>query len=230
MPKAVVIKNICLRNPEKTRERILEAALKEFAAKGLTGARVDEIARRAKVNKRMLYHYFGNKRELFRAVLRRKIAERKALAETISDEPTENMPRWFQATCGETDWVHLLTWESLQSEGSGIEDEEARRESFKRTQNHLKQRQDEGLLNAAFDVRYMALARQALTMFPKAFPNLTYLITGKLADDLEFQREYMIFLKELAAAFQPPAKPGKDPSAPANDRAKNPGASAPGNE
>lgn len=63
------------RDPDRTRERILEAALNEFSDKGLEGARVDEIARRAKSNKRMLYHYFGNKDELFRAVLERAYAD-----------------------------------------------------------------------------------------------------------------------------------------------------------
>jgi len=63
------------RDPERTRERILEAALFEFSDKGLEGARVDEIARRAGSNKRMLYHYFGNKDELFRAVLENAYAD-----------------------------------------------------------------------------------------------------------------------------------------------------------
>jgi len=57
------------RHPERTRERILAAALKEFSAKGFAGARVDRIARRARINKRMLYHYFGNKQALYVAVL-----------------------------------------------------------------------------------------------------------------------------------------------------------------
>ncbi len=59
------------RDPERTRENILRAALAEFADKGLGGARVDEIAQRAGANKRMLYHYFGNKEDLFLAVLER---------------------------------------------------------------------------------------------------------------------------------------------------------------
>ena len=54
----------------------------EFAANGFAGARVDFIARRAAINKRMLYHYFGNKEHLFREVLRLKMAERQAWAET----------------------------------------------------------------------------------------------------------------------------------------------------
>jgi len=61
------------RNPARTRGLILSAALTEFAAHGFAGARVDAIARQAGINKRMLYHYFGGKEELFRAVLRRKI-------------------------------------------------------------------------------------------------------------------------------------------------------------
>lgn len=57
------------RNPARTADAILRAAKVEFAAKGLSGARIDEIARRAATNKRMIYHYFGNKDALYLAVL-----------------------------------------------------------------------------------------------------------------------------------------------------------------
>ncbi|MCB1859115.1 MAG: TetR family transcriptional regulator [Gammaproteobacteria bacterium] len=57
------------RNPELTKEKILEAAVAEFAEKGFGSARVDAIAQKAGANKRMLYHYFGNKEALFVAVL-----------------------------------------------------------------------------------------------------------------------------------------------------------------
>jgi AcrR family transcriptional regulator len=57
------------RDPERTRAVILAAATGEFTAKGLNGARVDHIARRAGVNKRMIYHYFGDKAGLYLAVL-----------------------------------------------------------------------------------------------------------------------------------------------------------------
>lgn len=58
-----------LRDPEETKRRIMAAAKVEFAKSGLGGARVDVIAARAKSNKRMMYHYFGNKETLFRLVL-----------------------------------------------------------------------------------------------------------------------------------------------------------------
>lgn len=54
-----------------TRERILEAATAEFAAHGLGGARVDRIAAQAGANKALLYYYFGDKDDLFSAVLER---------------------------------------------------------------------------------------------------------------------------------------------------------------
>lgn len=57
------------RNPELTKSGILLAARAEFCERGLDGARVDRIAERANANKRMLYHYFGNKEALYAAVL-----------------------------------------------------------------------------------------------------------------------------------------------------------------
>jgi AcrR family transcriptional regulator len=62
------------RDPEGTRRRILTAAAEEFANGGLSGARVDQIARRAETNERMLYYYFGSKEQLFTAVLEQALA------------------------------------------------------------------------------------------------------------------------------------------------------------
>ena len=56
------------RNADRTRARILEAALTEFAALGIAGARVNRIAEVAGCNKAMLYAYYGNKDQLFDAV------------------------------------------------------------------------------------------------------------------------------------------------------------------
>ena len=57
------------RNSARTRAAILAAARDEFCEQGFNGARVDAIADRAKANKRLLYHYFGNKEALYSAVL-----------------------------------------------------------------------------------------------------------------------------------------------------------------
>jgi TetR/AcrR family transcriptional regulator len=71
------------RNPDRTRETILIAAQHEFATKGLSGGRVDEIARRARANKRMIYHYFGNKEGLYLAALERVYEDLRGTEKTL---------------------------------------------------------------------------------------------------------------------------------------------------
>jgi AcrR family transcriptional regulator len=66
---AIQVPRTNTRNPERTSAAILAAAMKEFTEKGYEGARIDSIAARARINKRMLYHYFGNKQALYVAVL-----------------------------------------------------------------------------------------------------------------------------------------------------------------
>jgi AcrR family transcriptional regulator len=93
------------RDPERTRMAILEAATVEFAGKGLGGARVDAIATRSGVNKRMIYHYFGDKEGLYLAALEaaydkiRSIERKLALADK---DPEEGMRELVQFT-----WQYL---------------------------------------------------------------------------------------------------------------------------
>ncbi|MGA2852807.1 MAG: efflux RND transporter periplasmic adaptor subunit [Verrucomicrobiota bacterium] len=191
------------RNPERSRERILAAALKEFAAKGFAGARVDFIARRAAINKRMLYHYFGNKEGLFKAVLRRKITECQARSEVLSGDPAESLAVWFEAVCHDTDWVRLLEWEALQEADQRLIDEKNRRAAVARGLERFRQRQARGQISAEFDPRHIMLATRSLTVFPAAFPQLTRLIMGRPVSDPKFQKEHAGFLRRFAAAFRP---------------------------
>jgi TetR/AcrR family transcriptional regulator len=74
-----------------TRERILAAALAEFAQHGLAGGRVDEIARRAKINKQALYYHFGSKDKLFQAALTFGYAQGMSslTLDTLADLPAD---------------------------------------------------------------------------------------------------------------------------------------------
>ena len=62
------------RNSGETLQKIINAAQREFAAKGFDGSRVDNIARGAKINKAMIYYHFKSKKELYRAVFERTIS------------------------------------------------------------------------------------------------------------------------------------------------------------
>ena len=196
------------RNPERTRERILSAALKEFAANGFAGARVDAIARRAAINKRMLYHYFGNKEHLFREVLRRKIAERQASAEGLSGDPAESLPFWFKLACRDADWIRLLEWEALQEADKKLIDEKSRRALAVRALDRIRQQQALGHLSGEFDPGHLLLAMRSLTMFPMAFPQLTRLIMGRPVSDPKFQQRargiFAEIRRRVPAGGQPP--------------------------
>ena len=203
---AHLIKNtagVTTRNPKRSRERILAAALKEFAAKGFAGARVDFIARRAAINKRMLYHYFGNKKHLFREVLRLKMAERQAWADKLSGDPAESLSFWFKAACMDRDWIRLLEWEALQGDAEKVIDEQQRRAATTGGLERIRQRQARGQISTEFDPRHVMLAMRSLTMFPVAFPQLTRLIMGRSVSDPKFLQERAEFLHRFAAAFRP---------------------------
>jgi AcrR family transcriptional regulator len=108
------------RRPDATRRRILVAATSQFAAKGLAGARVDEIAHRARVSKRMLYHYFGRKDALWLAVLEQaylniRSEERELDVSRLS--PIAGMRRLIEFTVGyvrsHPEFISLLIGENL---------------------------------------------------------------------------------------------------------------------
>jgi AcrR family transcriptional regulator len=71
---------------DETRNNILEVAAREFADKGLSGARIDEIAEKTASSKRMIYYYFGGKDELYRAVLERSYGQIRAREDEASFE------------------------------------------------------------------------------------------------------------------------------------------------
>src|SRR5215472_945372 len=87
--------------PEKTRAAILRAALEEFSHEGVAGARTDEIARRAGVNKALLYYYYKDKEGLYGAALEQVfsgLAERvMQVLETPGLSPRARLLTYVQA-------------------------------------------------------------------------------------------------------------------------------------
>jgi AcrR family transcriptional regulator len=103
-----------------TRQRILDAALAEFAEKGLAGSRVDDIAARAGANKRMLYAHFGSKEELWLTVLERAYAAKRAeerQVEVAGLAPVEAMTRLvafnLRYAARHPEFIALLNQENL---------------------------------------------------------------------------------------------------------------------
>src|SRR5712672_3245595 len=107
------------RDPAATRRKLLTAARREFASRGLAGARVDDIAGRAGVNKQLVYHYFGDKDALYLAVLEWVYEEIRAQERKLNLEglpPDQAIKRLIEASfdhlAAHPDFIVLLNDEN----------------------------------------------------------------------------------------------------------------------
>lgn len=108
------------RDAVATRQRILEAAIAEFSAYGIAGARVDRIASASGSNKALIYRYFASKDRLFDA------AFDEIVLQTMNDIPIDgdDLPEyagrlwdWYRS---HPEFLRLADWDQLEREGAGM--------------------------------------------------------------------------------------------------------------
>lgn len=148
-----------MRNAEATRERILEAAMKEFSSYGIAGARVDRIAKNAGCNKNLIYIYFENKETLFTTVLQKHLTR---VYEEIDFTP-EDLPgyaaRVFDFTMTHPDLMRLMAWYSMEQKvGSLTERTSVRDKKIKAIMNA----QSDGLVGTTFPPGFLLTAIMTL--------------------------------------------------------------------
>jgi AcrR family transcriptional regulator len=107
-------------DPDRTKANILEVATHEFSEKGLSGARIDEIAERTRTSKRMIYYYFESKEGLYRAVLEdsyRRIRSIEATLDLENKPPLEALAQHVRFTfdyqLANTDFIRLVMVENI---------------------------------------------------------------------------------------------------------------------
>jgi len=182
------------RDRVRTRRAILDAARAEFAAQGLAGARVDAIAAGAGTNKRMLYHYFGDKDGLYAAVLADGLCSETppvgaGLADTLARRDADAIAR--------RETLRLYLWEALTM--VGVVESNARRATWQRQVDAIAGAQRAARLPADLDPAHLELALLALTWFPVAFPQLVRLITGQDPAGPAYAAARSQFLTRIAA-------------------------------
>lgn len=108
------------RDADRSQAAILQAAREEFAAHGLAGARMDRIAERAELNKRLIYYYFGSKDDLFLSVLERAYADIREAEQALhldEIEPVEAIRQLVSFTwhyyLAHPEFITLLNSENL---------------------------------------------------------------------------------------------------------------------
>jgi AcrR family transcriptional regulator len=192
------------RDPEATKARILDAALREFSAKGIAGARVDAIAVSAQVNKRMLYYYFGSKEGLFQEILRRRLHERTATLHERGARGAQPMAERATRAADDAEYTRLLMWEALETEPSQPVNEEIRRNFFRTWVDVVREEQAAGALPDDLDAEQVVLTEVLLVLGPLLLPQVTHLVTGHAPTDPKFVTSRAEFLERLERRISSP--------------------------
>jgi TetR/AcrR family transcriptional regulator len=173
------------RDAERSKRCLLAAALDEFAAKGFAGARVQEIAERAGINKQLISYYFGGKEGLYRALQRSWQESGASFGEP--DVPIEKLAvRWLHDGLADPRPARLMLWRSL---GSGP-DQPPDDSPVLGDLASMRQRQASGELAADLDARFLRLALMAVVMAPMVLPHLAEQIFGMAPASSEFEDLY----------------------------------------
>ena len=106
-------------NAGATRARLIQAAVSEFSARGLAGARVDRIAALAASNKRAIYDYFQNKEGLFDAALTRVIGDLIDAVPLRADDLPGYAGELFDYLQAHPETVRMLAWRRLERPDAG---------------------------------------------------------------------------------------------------------------
>ena len=212
--------------PATAAERILDAAMREFAKHGFAGARVERIVSRADVSPRSLYYHFGSKRGLYDAVRERLRSQHfNDFVRGVTDEPLADRllaninvamtPRWQQ-------WARMLMWEALDG---GADNSPYPEDTVPGDLLAIRAAQERGEIDPELDPHVLTLAFIAITFWPAMFPQSTKRVTQGMPEDelLKARRELVralverlgdrtpsIAVQELPAAVAPgPEQPGQ---------------------
>ncbi|MCZ6855244.1 MAG: TetR/AcrR family transcriptional regulator [Gammaproteobacteria bacterium] len=184
------------RDRQKTRMRILDAASKEFARLGFAGARIDEVAQVAKVNKRMIYHYFQSKNGLYTAVLDSRLGDQglEGDATTVLDALHGGF---------DLEVLRLMTWEALTGGTDDNVAEPRRSLAWQRLLSAVVVEQETGVLRTDLDPRQLTLALLAIRIFPRIFSRYSKVILAEDAHARDFASGLDEFFKLLLGALRP---------------------------
>jgi TetR/AcrR family transcriptional regulator len=180
------------RDAERSRRCLLAAALDEFAAKGFAGARVQDIARRAGVNKQLISYYFGGKAGLYRELQRSWREFESGFGGP--DRPIEELAlRYLHEGLADPRPTRLMLWRGLDPGPGQPPDDSSVLEDLA----SMRQRQARGELTPDLDARFLRLALMAVVMAPTMMPDLAEKIFGLAPDSAEFEELYGDQLRQL---------------------------------
>lgn len=174
---------------EGTKQKILDAAVIEFAQRGPDATTVEKIANLAGVNKERVYYYFGDKRALFSTVLRgelAKVAMSVPLISCTEEDIGDYAARCFDYHRDHPELSRLMRWEGLIFDGE-VPDEAQRREHYSNKVQAMADSQRQGKVTRELDADHLAFLILALAGWWSAVPQVARMLTGR-DDDAENTR------------------------------------------
>jgi AcrR family transcriptional regulator len=187
----------------RTRRLLLEAAIAEFAERGLHGTRVAAIATRAGVNKERIYEYFGNKDQLFAAVRDAELAKLPDIVELTNETARdlgEYAGRIFDYHSTHPELLRLLHWEGLEASDQPLPSAVERAESYAARAQAIRDAQADGYLTASIPPERMLYGVIALASWWFAAPQVGGLLFGPAHKDLAAQREALVAMVRRMSA------------------------------
>lgn len=187
----------------RTRRLLLEAAIAEFAERGLHGARVAAIAARAGVNKERMYEYFGNKDQLFAAVRDVELAKLPdvvALTSETARDLGEYAGRIFDYHSAHPELLRLLHWEGLEASDQPLPSATERAESYAARAQAIREAQSDGYVTTSIPPERMLYGVIALASWWFAAPQVGGLLFGPAHQDLAAQREALVAMVRRMSA------------------------------
>jgi AcrR family transcriptional regulator len=184
-----------MRKAEATKERILEAALAEFSAHGIAGARVDRIAQAAGCNKNLIYIYFEDKETLFTTVLLKHLTRiHEELPFTPDDLPAyaAKVLDWAMAN---PDLMRLIAWSALEKAKGPAE----RGATLDAKLAALAEAQAAGRVGTAFPPGFLLIAVLSLATAWSAAGPFGASLDPKAAEDPAALRESIVEAVQLLA-------------------------------
>ncbi|MFN2642505.1 MAG: TetR/AcrR family transcriptional regulator [Actinomycetota bacterium] len=167
-----------VRDAISSKEKILQAAFTEFSRCGFAGARVDEIAARAGVNKALLYQHYGDKEALFRLVLERKLAELGALG-ADPDRVVDVVGDFFDFHAKNPWLIRLTLWEALDYGTKSVPSEPERKKQLEERVATLQEAQRQGTVDPLLDARQTLFTLVGLVAFWFAVPQMARMTTDE---------------------------------------------------
>ena len=200
------------RNAERSRERILDAALEEFAAHGYDGARVGAIAARAGLNKQLISHHFGGKRALYQAVMGERRLRGGGELVGSADHLADALAAFFERARNDPEWVRVLLWESLDDgdpddgtdhvpdagRSTRVAGADGRRARYSERVSWVEGEQSAGRLPADLDPELLLLTLLGGALYPVLLPDVCEIMTGLRPDDDRFAERYRAHLSRFA--------------------------------